>query len=255
MAEISFWRRNSEAIVTGLAAAGIVGVSSYLYGKYPTLLAPFTYCLICGVGVLVAGVAVIVLKRTPKLLPCPSGDNIENHVRTWMDKYGLTVTRDPSAPTYFRYRVTLPAPDNELLTIFRMRDEMPEYIQVYTDLGLKGEEGVQILNQFTNEEINNVIYEIKMELARAKVGYSGLVIPPTDFKIFRRVLIHSDLKETDFFSAINDVEAAIHTITLLYGRAIQDKHKTTPPVASPTRTAPLELVSDTPAPEFPLASS
>lgn len=251
MAELSFMRRNSEAIVTGLAVAGIVGVGTYLYGKYPTLLAPFAYCLVCGVGVLVACVAVIALKRIPKRLPCPSGDNIEDYVRTWLDKYGFTVTRDPSTPTYFRYRVKLPAPDNEQLTIFRMRNETPEYIQVYTDLGLKGEDGVRILSQFTNEEINNVIYEIKMELARAKVGYSGLVIPPTDFKIFRRVLIHSGLKETDFFSAIMDVEAAIHTVSLLYVRAIQGKQKTPPPVASPTPLTPLELASGTPESELP----
>ena len=152
MAELSFVRRNSEAIVTGLAVAGIVGFGTYLYQKYPTLLAPFTYCAICGSSVLVACVAVIALKRIPKPLPSPSGDNIENYVRTWLDNYGLTVPRDPYDPTYFRYRVTLPAPDNELLTIFRMRQGTPEYIQVYTDLGLKGEHGAQILSKFTDDK-------------------------------------------------------------------------------------------------------
>jgi hypothetical protein len=249
MAELSFMRRNGEAVVTGLLTTAIFGFGAFLYGKYPTLLNPFACCLVCGASAFVSCLAVIALRRIPKPLPCPNTNNIHDYVRTWLDSRGLTVTSDPSNPTYFRYRVTLPPPDNEDLTIFRMRDDSSDYLQVYTDLGLKGEIGAQILSRFTNKEISRVIHEMKLELARSKIGYSGLVIPPTDFKIFRRVLIHPGLKETDFFSAIDDVEAAIHTVTLLYQHAIQQNQKT-----EPVSTRP-ELASDTPIPELPEASS
>jgi hypothetical protein len=249
MAELSFGRRNGEAIVTGLIVAGIVGCVAFLYGKYPTFLNLLTYCLICGVATFVACAAVIILKRIPKPSPMPNEENIESYIRTWLDNHRMTITKDPSPATYFRYRIQL-SPDNEQLTIFRMRDENPEYIQVYTDLGLKGEEGEQILSRFSQNEINQILFEIKLELARAKVGYSGLVIPPTDFKIFRRVLIHSTLKESEFISAISEVEAAIHLVLLIYLRANQQKN-----YQADSPTMPPVLASNSPISALPEFSS
>jgi hypothetical protein len=171
----------------------------------------------------VACAVVIILRRIPKPLPTPNGANIEEYVRSWLDNHRLTVTKDPSPTTYFRYRVRLAPPDNEDLTIFRMRDENPDYIQVYTDMGLKGEQWEQITKRFSNEEINRIIFDIKIELARARVGYSGLVIPPENFKVFKMVPINPALKESDFFSAIAEVEAAIHLVTVIYLKSAHQK--------------------------------
>lgn len=250
MAELSFLRRNIEAIMTGLVTTAITGGAVALYGEYPTLLAPFAYCVACGAATLIGCIAVMILRRIPNPLPCPDQKNIEGYVRKWLDSYGLTVTRDPSEATCFRFRVQLPPPDKENLTVFQMRNETPEYVLIYADMGLKGEVGEQILNTFTQREINQIIYDIKLELARAKVGYSGLCVPPTDFQIFRRLLIHPGLKESDFFSAIGEVEAAMHIVVLIYQRAVEQTRQP----AQTTKQPPV-LVSDTPIRELPLASS
>jgi hypothetical protein len=223
MAQLSFVRRNSEAIVTGIVTACIVGGAVSLYEKYPALLIPFTYFLVCGSVAIMACVAVIGLRRIPKPLECPNGKNIDGYVRAWLDSYSFTVKNDPSDPTYFRYRVTLPPPDNEQLTIFRMRTENPEYIQVFADLSMNEEGFKQLQTRISVRDMHQVLFDLKMELARAKIGYSGLVIPPLNFKVFKRVLIYSGLKESEFFSAIHEVEAAIHMVTVIYLRMLEQK--------------------------------
>lgn len=222
MAEISFVRRNSEAIVTGLVVAAIVGVGPYLYDKYPTLLSPFMYISVCGASALVSCLAVIMLRRIPKPPEVPTSDNIEEYVREWIDAFGFTVQKDPNDGVFFRYRVTLPPPDNEHITVFRMKNENPQYIHVYADLSMTEAQFRELRSRISDAQILQVLNELKLELARIRMGYSGLTIPPVDFKLFKRVLIHPGLKESDFFAAIGDVEAAMHLVSVIYLRMLAD---------------------------------
>jgi hypothetical protein len=249
MGELRWYQRWAEAIVTGLVAAALAAGGTYLYEKHPTLLAPFTYGLVCVMAGIVSCAASFALKRIPKPQPKPNLENIEKYVRDWLDRYGLTVRNDPADGIAFRYRVVLPAPDSENLTIFRMKVEEAQYIQVYADLSVTEEQGKHLLADFTRKQLGDALFDLKLELARVRIGYSGLTIPPLDFKVFRKVYIHAELRETEFYSAIHEVEAAIHLVNVVYLRLLENsKHPgedSTPPVS----------VSDIPTLALPPASS
>jgi hypothetical protein len=141
----------------------------------------------------------------------PNSKNIESCVRSWLDNHRVSVKNDPSPESHFRLRVTL---NEKTMTIVRMRDESEDYVQILADLGTHGDN--KLLELFNSDEIAQTIWNIQLELARAQVGYSGLVNPPDNFMIFRRVPIHHNLTEFIFISMLGSVEAAMNLVMLMF---------------------------------------
>jgi hypothetical protein len=110
------------------------------------------------------------------------------------------------------------------MTIIRSKSDYKEYVQILADLGFRGDDK-KLLDQFTEDEITEILLDIKMALAQAKVGYSGLVHPPENFQVFRRVPIYPNLTEFAFISMIGDVEAAMHLVMLVFLKARFQKDK------------------------------
>jgi hypothetical protein len=160
----------------------------------------------------------------------------------------MSVKNDPSAESYFRVRVTF---NEKTMTIVRMRDDSEDYIQILADLGTHGDN--KMLEQFNDDEINQCIWSIRLELARAQVGYSGLVNPPNKFLIFRRVPIHHNLTEFMFISMLGSVEAAMNLAALMLVNAKTQAERRQLPVAVPPVRQHQQLTSDTPTLEPPVA--
>jgi hypothetical protein len=55
-----------------------------------------------------------------------------------------------------------------------------------------------------------------LQLARAKVTYSGLELPITTVAIIKRIPITDSLTEDAFIDKLEDVEAAMHTIAIVW---------------------------------------
>ena len=66
------------------------------------------------------------------------------------------------------------------------------------------------------EKVNRILLEIKLELARAKVGYGNLVFPVTNFYIFKRVPINEHLSEDALIAKMEEVEAALLAVAAVY---------------------------------------
>jgi hypothetical protein len=246
MAEQKWHQRYSEGIVIGILTAGVLSVIGYLNHVASPWFRPLFYGLIAGGIVLIACLGVMLVKHLPLPNVIPSSKNIERCVRGWLDNHKVAVKNDPGDNLHFRLRITLDS--GQLLTVLRSMKEFTNYVQIFIDLGVRGE-NTNLLEVFTDEERNQLLFDIRVELARAKVGYSGLVMPPENFMLFRRVPILPGLTEFYFMSMIGDIEAATNLVLLMYLKAKQQADERSGNAAPVT----LPSTSDTPTLALPRA--
>jgi len=183
---------------------------------------------------LIFGVVKAISHLPPKRI-MPNAQNIERCVRSWLDNYKVAVRLDPAPDAHFRLRVTLDS--NSHLTIIRSKTDYPEYVQIISFMGIRGDDK-KLLEQFSEDERTQFFLDVKLELARAKSGYSGLVDPPENFQLFRRVPIHHNLTEFAFMVTVFEVEAAMILVGLVFLKARhqsnQRKHTAMAPAAQIT---------------------
>src|SRR5438105_1505763 len=87
-----------------LAAAFILGVGAmmtYLKKKEWRLSTPLLYGLGASAFVAVILIALVVIIRMPKEPERITPDNVEIHARTWLEKFGFSVRKDPIPNTVF----------------------------------------------------------------------------------------------------------------------------------------------------------
>jgi len=208
---IEWGKSVGQGILTTIVLALIPGaVVTYL----AHIQSVWTVPVLEGLAAALMSTAIVVAVRAWSHLPPsrvrPNPKNIESCVRSWLDNHRVSVKNDPSPETFFRLRITL---NDKAMTVFRMRDESKEYVQIVADLGTHGDN--KILEDLNEDDIAQIMWDIKVELARAQVGYSGLVNPPNNFMIFRRVPIHHNLTEFIFVSMVGSVEAAMNLVALM----------------------------------------
>lgn len=225
----------------GVLTAGSLSLISYLNHIASPWFGPLFYGVIVAGIVLLCSLGFLIVKRTPRPIVIPSPKNIESCVRTWLDNFRLMVKNDPYDGAYFRLRVTLDS--GKIMTIVRYRSDYPDYMSIEADLGTRGDDGKKLLGLFSAEERQAIISDMHLELARAKMAYTGLIDPPEHFQIFRRVPIYPTLTEFAFIAMIGDVEAAMNLVFVIFLKAQQKKDSsTTLPSASDT---PMPVLSAT----------
>jgi len=212
MAE-SWFKKYMEEIVIGLLVCVIWAGVAWLFHENNTWARPIFYGLVVACLLLVAYSSSLILRRIPPSRIRPSEKNIESCVRSWLDNHRISVQNDPSPETFFRLRIML---NEKAMTVLRMRDESKDYVQILADLGTHGDN--KILEGFTEDDIAQIIWDVRVELARAKVGYSGLVNPPDKFMLIGRVPIHHNLTEFIFMSMVGSVEAGMNLVGLMLAK-------------------------------------
>jgi hypothetical protein len=219
--EKSTWRTWSESVgqsfLSTVLVALIPGVTvAWLEHIKSVWAAPALY----GLGAMVlASVILLAIRATVTLPPkrlVPTTKNIEHCVRFWLDNYRVGVRNDPTSDAHFRLRLTLDS--GSYLTVIRSTNDYPDYIQIFSFLGMHGDDK-KLLEQFTDAERTQIFLDLKLELARAKLGYSGLLDPPENFHLFRRVPIHHTLTEYAFMSTVHEVEAAMNLVGIVFLKA------------------------------------
>lgn len=214
MAEPSWIKRYSEGIVIGFLATAVWAGIAYLIHEGYSWGPPLFYGLVAASVMVIAYFGFTLTKRIPKQKIVPSLDNIEECIRIWLDNHKVTVKNDPHPDCYFRYRITLDS--GCYLTVLRSKSEYTKYVQIYCDLGIKTEQDKKVLEQFSEKEKAQIMFDVKVELARARVGYSGLVDPPENFQLCQRVPIYRTLTEFVFMSLVGNVEAARNLVFLMF---------------------------------------
>jgi hypothetical protein len=236
--EQSWFKRKREEIVTGLIVCAAWGGVTYLKSIASPWFGPLFYGTVAGTLVLIACVAVILLKRAPRQRVIPTEKSIGTCVRTWLDNHRFAVRSDPCDEAYFRLQITLDSGYH--MTILRSKAVLPDYVQIIADLGVRGDDK-KLLEQFTDNQRTKIFIDIKRELARAKVGYSGLIDPPENFRIFRNVPIYSTLTEFAFISMIGDVEAAMNLVMITFLGARWEQENSSSGITLPSTSDILKL--------------
>jgi hypothetical protein len=229
MSESSWIKRYGEGIVIGLLGSAVWAVVAYLFHEGSPWARPMFYGLVAASVPLTVYFGFVIARRIPKQKVVPTTENIESCVRAWLDNHKVTIKLDPHHDYYFRYRLTLDS--GCYLTVYRSQVEYQEYVQIVCNLGTSVDEQ-KLLEQFSDREKAQLMFDIRLELARAKVGYGGLVYPPENFHLFQRVPIYPTLNEFVFMSMIGNVEAARNLVSLVFLKLKSDKEFTALPSTS-----------------------
>jgi hypothetical protein len=216
------FRRWTEGTLESVLAAILIalipgGVVTYLARIKSAWTGPILHGLSAVALTVFIILAIDAIRRLPPKHLIPNFKNIETCVRTWLDRFRVTVKNDPVPTAYFRLLATVDS--GTKMHIGRPR-EMGEYVVIRANLA-PGQNDLELLEALPKEECNTMMLNLLLELARRNVGYSGLVLPAQDFHIFKRVPITASLTEHEFVNALQEVESAAHAVGIVFGMAIK----------------------------------
>lgn len=205
----------AEWIITGLLGVTWATVLTSLKLHESSWAVPLMY----GTGALcmtfVCGGLYIAISRIPRLRTKVTTANVEGNIRNWLDRSGCSVKTDSAQETFFRFCVQLPSGSTVL--IGRPRAGLVDHVIVRANI-VDEKTVPKELQSASLAEQERLLGLIKLELARARVGYFGLSIPVSQqFSIGKNVRITDYLSEEDFMRAVWDVEAAVHAVLAIYG--------------------------------------
>ena len=125
----------------------------------------------------------------------------------------MGVKNAPLPTTHFRLIVEVDS--GTKLLVGRVKSGLTEYLLIRADLQPQGED-LRVLEALDEDSRTRLILEVRLELARRNIGYSGLQFPPEDFNIFKRLPINESLTEHEFLKAIDEMEAAVHATMIVF---------------------------------------
>ncbi len=210
------WAENTGAsilavVVLAFIPGGVVGYLSKIQSEW-------TKPILLGLGAWALGAFIVLamdaVRRLPPRRPIPDLSNIESLVRDWLDRFGVGVKRDPVPTAFFRFFVTLGSGTS--LYVGRGREGISDYLLFRADLAPTTKQ-VESIEALSEKNKLRLLYRIRLELSRARLGYDGLHLPVAkNFNISKRVPIRETLTEHEFMQAIDEMEAGIITTVLAF---------------------------------------
>ena len=161
--------------------------------------------------------AIDAIRRLPPRRVIPNLKNIESCVRDWLNNFQCSVKKSPLETAYFRYLVTVDS--GTKMFIGRTMGDLQNYIQLRSDMNPSPSD-LEHFNSLSEIEKGVVVGSIRLELARRQVGYRNLSISLDNFFISKRIPIRESLTEHEFISAVDEVEAAAHSVMFVFALEI-----------------------------------
>jgi hypothetical protein len=218
-------RRWIEGILQGMLATILLAlvpaaIVTYLAKLQSIWAAPVLLGLCAWALTSIIIVAMNALRHLPPVRVLTNTDNVESNVRGWLHNFRYAIQNAPDPTAYFRFVVKTDA--GVSLTIGRPKGEFKDYIIIRHDL-IRTSDDDRILGSLSDEERLRLVVEIRLELARARVGYNGLSLPLPEagFSVFKRVPVNDTLTEDKFVSYIEDVEAAMNAVGAVFFKGIR----------------------------------
>lgn len=185
--------------------------------------APAIYGLSASALLAVSILAIKTIGRLPAKRPVIDLDNVEGEVRRWLDNFRTGVQNSPIAEAHFRFIVTMDG--GAKLLVGRPRD-FSGYLLVRGEV-IPSLDDQKVIAGLPTEAVEDIVSEIKLEMARAKVGYSGLALPITTIAILKRIPISEALTEDAFINKLEEVEAALNALGIISATGFRhNKHNT-----------------------------
>lgn len=204
----------------GILGLGWAVVLAWLKLDHSALAAPLLYGSAGACMTWVAGGLYIAISRIPRLRTRVTIDNIEQNIRAWLDQSGFSVKSDSVPETFFR--LSAQSPGGCALSIGRPRAGLIEHVVIHAPIANE-KTVLKELQDAAKYEQARLLELVKVELARAKVGYSGLSFPVVQqFTVGKSVPITDSLNEEAFIRAVWDVEAAVNAVMAVYRLWVQE---------------------------------
>jgi hypothetical protein len=202
----------SSWVAAALACAG-GAVLGYLYHRRHSWATSILYGLAGS-----ASIAVLLWTFTGnvplfKQQPQTTIKNVETNVRTWIDKFGLTVQREINPEAHFVFTVTLP---NNIKVSVRRPKELDRYIIFQSRLNISSEDQL-ILKNLSKEQTTRLIAELILEMARLNIEWDVRGEPLNSILLRKLVPITSGLNEDAFADRLHSMGNAL---ILLHQRLI-----------------------------------
>jgi hypothetical protein len=211
----------------GLLFSGAIGTGfAFLKKTQKAWVQPTFYGLgaFASVFAIVVGINVL---NSPMLKP-PDAitlENVEDHVRQWLDEYDLGVQRQKSDAAFFSFLVTLL--DGYPIEITRTHDK-PHYLILQGTIRVSPEHAA-IIDKLPRDKAIKVMDELSLELARAKSSFR--ITTKTDpwkpeaITIYKGVIITPNLTADDLIRDIDEVDSnmIVASAAIRLGTAQQPK--------------------------------
>jgi hypothetical protein len=172
------------------------------------------------------------IRRLPPRRVIPNLKNIERCVRDWLDDFQFAVKNSPLPTAYFRYLVT--ADSGTKMFVGRTKNDFDDYLQVRAEISAT-QNDLELIGTLSQNQQALLILGTQLELARRHVGYANLALPANDFYIFKRIPIRETLTEHEFVAALEEMEAAVHSVGILFGISLTHAGHIPPSVGSLTQ--------------------
>jgi hypothetical protein len=101
------------------------------------------------------------------------------------------------------------------MLVGRTKNDFQDYLQIRCDI-VPSTEDMAHFDILSDIDQAVLVGNIRLELARRNVGYQNLAIPADNFFISKRIPIRETLTEHEFVAAIDEVEAAVHGVGIVF---------------------------------------
>ena len=196
-------------VIGSLIATTMVGIVVAIVSH---LGSPWTMPIIDGIIAAMLTLAICIgimaLRIMPKSYKATTVNNVEQRIRQWLDNFHLTVKNIPIEAAFFNLRVTTDG--GKHILIARSRDGHSEYLQFTSFIGPDEDEKQALLN-ISEQGKALVIWDMKLELSRARMGYSGFT-SLDGFTMFKRIPISRFLDEATVINGVWEMEAMLNAI-------------------------------------------
>ncbi len=152
--------------------------------------------------------AVKAIRAMPSLPEPTTPENIKARCLAWVEAFGLTVAMNKPAGTHFRLEVAV---NSRLIGIAHPTDGL-DYLHLFANITPDSDDK-KSLSTLNEAEKAATMVALKLELARARMGYSGLSLD--GFTIFKKMPIKPDLSEATFIEGIWEMEAMINALFMV----------------------------------------
>jgi hypothetical protein len=214
------WKWDAPAVFTSMYAGAILmivaGIASTVYSHYGPA---WTVPIMNGLATMaIVGSLFFSLRALAALPPVTRKITLKNagsQVLLWLHKFHFKVQTTDEDGFDFSYIVTTDS--GKIVTLKRHSRQFSDYITVGGYITLTQEEK-DLVAAIDDDQAFEALYDIQMELLRARVGYNTTDVVNRGIMAFRRIPIGPNLSETEAINAIADMEAVISLVLLIKAR-------------------------------------
>lgn len=132
-------------------------------------------------------------------------ENVESNVETWADKFSLGIQKQEDVKFSFVFAISLPS--GRTVPVGRPK-EQSRYLQFQGNMSIAPEHEA-ILKSLSAPQLERVIDEINIELARSKIGFAFVTGTVNGIIVTKSVPITNDLTEDSFIASLNEIDSSM----------------------------------------------